>query len=194
MPAKRKKAAAKPEWGKLYETAASQGGYFTLVQAKAAGYSAPLLHHHLSTDRIERAARGIFRLVHFPPSDNEDLIVTWLWSRQQGVFSHETALMLHELSDALPAVKHLTVPEAWASRRIKVPPGVVLHFRNIKPDETTWLGPIPLTTPLRTLVDSARDSVAPDLVAQARRQAVRRGLVAVAKIDNAMRAARAEAP
>ena len=27
----------------------------------------------------------------------------WLWSEQAGVFSHQTALALHDLSDILPA-------------------------------------------------------------------------------------------
>ena len=30
-----------------------------------------------------------------------------------GVFSHDTALALHELSDALPARAHLTLPASW---------------------------------------------------------------------------------
>ncbi len=42
--------------------------------------------------------RGVYRLVHFPVGDHEDLTAVWLWSEREGVFSHETALALHDLS------------------------------------------------------------------------------------------------
>ena len=82
----------RPDWNALYEMAAAQDGYFTTRQAAAAGYSRPLLARHLTSGRIVRVRRGIYRVVHYPPSDHEDLVVVWLWSGQAGVFSHETAL------------------------------------------------------------------------------------------------------
>jgi hypothetical protein len=45
----------------------------------------------------------------------------WFWSGQKGVFSHETALMLHDLSGVLPHEKHMTVPAAWAYLRLQRP-------------------------------------------------------------------------
>src|SRR5688572_30913165 len=108
--------AIRPDWNRLYETASSQGGLFTTQQAVTAGHSSQLLLHHLRAGRIVRVRRGIYRLVHFPPSEHEGLVEIWLWSEQAGVFSHETALGLHDLSDALPAKLHLTLPRAWRSR------------------------------------------------------------------------------
>ena len=69
----------------LYEQASSQAGYFTTKQARAAGYSSQLLQFYLRERRVERWSRGIFRLVHFPPTDREDLVPIWLWSEQKGV-------------------------------------------------------------------------------------------------------------
>ena len=77
----------------------------TNKQAAEAGYSLPLLQFYVQTGRLERVQRGILRLVHYPPGDNEDLVPLWLWSEQKGAFSHETALMLHDLSDALPSCR-----------------------------------------------------------------------------------------
>jgi predicted transcriptional regulator of viral defense system len=165
-----------PDWSRLYEQAAPQAGYFQLAQAKAAGYSPPLLEYYVGERRVERVARGVFRLVHYPPSDHEDLVVAWLWSDRLGVFSHETALALHELSDALPARKHMTVPTPWLRRRLRLPAGVTLHFGDLEDHDRTWKGPIPVTSPLRTLVDCATGSSPPDLVKQAADQGVRRGL------------------
>jgi predicted transcriptional regulator of viral defense system len=168
---------ARPSWDNLYELAAAQEGYFTRSQAHDIGYSDPLLHYYVARKRLERTGRGLFRLVHFPPSDDEDLVATWLWSRQQGVFSHETALRLHQLSDVLPNEKHLTMPVAWRRRRVKVPAGLVLHFADLPPRNVEWHGAVRVTSPLRTLLDCEADAVNPELLSHAKRQALRRGLV-----------------
>ena len=170
--------ADKPDWDVLYEIAASQDGYFTTRQAAEAGYSRPLLARHLGSGRISRARRGIYRIVHFPSSDHEDLTVVWLWSDRVGVLSHETALALHDLSDALPAKAHMTVPSAWRRRRLRVPSGVVLHYADIAGRERDWSGSVPVTSPRRTLLDCVADRLQPDLVAQAHKQALGRGLIA----------------
>jgi predicted transcriptional regulator of viral defense system len=177
-----------PVQTELYQLAATQGGYFTTRQAAEMGYSRPLLHHHVTVGRLERPARGIFRLVQFPISDHEDLVVLWLWSSRQGVFSHETALALHELSDALPARQHLTLPQSWASRRLRVPAGAALHHADLSPEEIAWVGPVPVTAVVRTIVDCAMAGVDPLLVGQAARQATRRGLCSRAELDAALRA------
>jgi predicted transcriptional regulator of viral defense system len=165
-----------PDWDWLYELAAPQAGHFRLAQAREAGYSPPLLEYYVRERRIERVARGIFRLAHFPPSAHEDLVVTWLWSERLGVFSHETALVLHDLSDALPSKQHMIVPSAWERRRLRVPINLILHFAELAEQDKTWKGPLPVTTPLRTLADCAKESSPPDLIKQAATQGVKRGL------------------
>ncbi|MGM0577140.1 MAG: type IV toxin-antitoxin system AbiEi family antitoxin domain-containing protein [Myxococcota bacterium] len=165
-----------PDWDRLYETAASQDGYFTTSQASEAGYYPQLLQKYLRNGSVVRERRAVYRLVHFPPGEHEDLVVVWLWSGHQGVFSHETALSLHGLSDALPSRTHLTVPESWRMRRVRVPEGVVLHYAPVGDEERTWSGPVPVTTPDRTILDAAADRVPPDLVRQAIDEGLRRGL------------------
>jgi predicted transcriptional regulator of viral defense system len=85
-----------PDWDALFSVAQAYSGYFTTAQAAGADYSLPLLHKYLANGRVIRVRRGIHRLVHFPASEHEDLVVLWLWADQAGVFSHETALALHE--------------------------------------------------------------------------------------------------
>src|SRR5690349_14504727 len=92
----------RPNWNHLFETAAAQEGLFTTQQAAEAGYSPQLLVHHVHRGRIVRVHRGIYRLVHFPAGEHEELVAAWLWSERMGVVSHQTALALHGLSDALP--------------------------------------------------------------------------------------------
>jgi predicted transcriptional regulator of viral defense system len=167
-----------PRWDALYEIAAPQQGYFSLEQAEAAGYSPQLLQYHLRSGKLERSmVRGVFRLVHFPPSDREDLVPVWLWSKREGVFGLQTALSIYELSDALPAHYDLLVPAMWTKRRVQVPAPVQLRIADVPPSDWQWIGPVPVTTPTRTLRDCVRYHVAPDLVDQAFADAVRRGVV-----------------
>jgi predicted transcriptional regulator of viral defense system len=163
-------------WDALFEIAQAQAGYFTTRQAAAAGYS-PQLLAYLGSKKVVRIRRGIYRLVHFPASEHEDLVVLWLWSERTGVFSHETALALHDLSDVLPGKAHLTVPASWGHRRLRVPPGLVLHFADVEEADRSSYSAVPITAPLRTLRDCIEAHVAPSLVRQAILQAHRRGLI-----------------
>jgi predicted transcriptional regulator of viral defense system len=166
-----------PSWGALFGVAQSQSGYFTTEQAAAAGYSPQLLGKYLGNGRVVRVRRGIYRLVHFPASEHEDLVMLWLWAEQAGVFSHETALALHDLSDVLPAKVHMTVPASWQRRRLRVPAGLFLHYADIPDVECTWFSAVPVTMPTRTLRDCIAANVSPELVRQAVLQARRRGLL-----------------
>lgn len=174
-----------PDWDGLFEDAEAQAGHFTAKQAAAHHIGKRLLTHHTKTGHLERAGRGLFRFRRFPRGPLDEYVVVWLWSGQQGVFSHETALLLHELSDTLPSRLHLTVPAAWATRRLKVPPLVTLHYRDVPPDERDWKGPVPLTAVAPTIRDCIRDSVQPELWSAAARQARQRGLITVAEARRA---------
>ncbi len=176
-------------WDHLYTTAEGQDGYFTTGQAAEAGYSSQLLLKHIRGGRVTRTRRGIYRLVHFPAGDHEELAVVWLWSERAGVFSNQTALSLHGLSDVLPSRIHLTLPAEWRHRRFRVPPGVVLHHAEVSPEDRSWFGPVPVTSPRRTLDDCAREHVSPEVLRQAARQALRRGLVVngdVSEVEKAL--------
>lgn len=178
-----------PDWDRLYEVAAAQQGMFTTKQAAEAGYSPQLLIHHTRAGKFARVRRGIYRVVHFPIGEHEDLIAAWLWSAHAGVVSHQTALGLHGLSDVLPSQLHLTVPAAWRHRRIHPPPDVVLHYVDLAPEDRAWFGGLPLTAPRRTLRDCAEADLSPELLRQAARQALRRGLVArsdLGELDRAL--------
>jgi predicted transcriptional regulator of viral defense system len=173
-----------PDWDRLFERAAGQAGLFTTQQAAEAGYSPQLLVHHVHGGRVVRVHRGIYRLVHFPAGEHEELVAAWLWSEQAGVVSHQTALALHELSDVLPAHVHLTLPSAWRRRRFRVPAGVMLHHADVPPEDRAWFGAVPTTNARRSLNDCARAGLSPELLQQAARQAVRRGLVARAELGD----------
>ena len=180
----------KPNWDLLFETANAQEGYFTTRQAAEAGFSSQLLLKHIRAGRVTRTRRGIYRLVHFPAGEHEELVVAWLWSDRAGVVSHQTALSLHGLSDVLPAHVHLTLPRAWRSRRLRIPDGVVVHHADVPSNDRSWFGAVPTTNPRRTLNDCADEDLSPDLLRQAAQQAIRRGLVTRAEIGEVEEALR----
>jgi predicted transcriptional regulator of viral defense system len=182
--------AQKPSWNRLYEAASGQEGHFTTQQAADAGYSPQLLRKHIQAGRILRVRRGIYRLVHFPSTEHEELVVVWLWSERQGVFSHQTALSLHGLSDVLPSKIHLSVPATWTSRRLRVPEGVVVHHADVAKSERSWFAAVPATSPARTLTDCSRDKLSPDLLRQAARDALARGLIGRHELVEVRRALR----
>lgn len=174
--------ATRPDRDRLYEVAASQRGLFTTQQAGRAGYSSQLLNHHAKAGVVRRVRRGVFRLVHFPPSDQEPLVEIWLWADRKAVFSHETALSLHELSDVLPHRVHVTLPASWRGRRLRVPEDVVLHHAVVRRGDLAWSGVLPVTTAERTIQDCIEAHVSPEFIAQAIDQARARGLVAPARL------------
>jgi len=171
----------------LYRIAASQGGYFTAAQARAAGYTYRQQHFHRSRGNWLLIDRGIFRLRDFPPGEREDLIRWFLWSRNQkgipqAVVSHETALTVHNLSDVMPERVHLTVPPGFRKR---VPAGCILHFASLAEEEIEPRPGYSVTTPLRTLLDVAGSTLSQEHLNVAVEEALERGLVLRGALRNA---------
>lgn len=176
-----KRAHASP-WYALMELAAAQEGLFSASQAKASNVSQQLLAKYMASGRIERVRRALYRVRYFPAGPHEDLVAVWLWSRSEGVFSHETALFLHDLSDALPNRAHVVLPRSWRKRTIQIPKGVAVHYDDLRDADRGWVGSIPVTSVRRTLSDCLHGTVDPELVAQASSQAARRGLIAPSEV------------
>lgn len=164
----------------LAALAHAQGGYFTAKQAQEAGYGYRHLDYHETAGNFERVAHGLYRLPTVPASEHDDLIRFTFWSRNQkdkpqAVVSHESALILNELSELLPAAIHLTVPPNF---RKAPPPGCVLHKGMLSADDVEEHLGFRATTPLRTLLDVAAEGrIGQEQLDNAVRDALARGLV-----------------
>jgi predicted transcriptional regulator of viral defense system len=165
----------------------SQAGYFTTAQAGGLGFSPELLVHHRKVGRLLRARRGIHRVSHLPPQDDEQLVELWLWSRREGLFSHATALALYDLSEVLPSQVEMTVPRAWSRRRVRVPEPMRLHYADLPASDRQWVGHVPVTSPLRTLFDCVDSHLDVALIEQAVEQGVARGRFSEAEAAEALR-------
>jgi hypothetical protein len=167
---------------RLFEFAEQQQGFFTTKQAKAAGFAENTHPYHVHAGNWIREHRGIYRLALFPTTDRPELALWALWSRNrneevEGVYSHHTALSIYDLSDLKPAKLHMTVPTGF--RRNRQMPGIlVLHYANLPACDVQPAQGFKFTRPLRAILDLLEaDTVEPNFIRQALRQALDRGLI-----------------
>ena len=167
---------------KLYEIASLQQGYFTARQAKEVGYADSRFAYHVKKGRWIREGRGIYRLANYPMGDRPDLVYWSLWSCNrsgdvQGVFSHQTALAIHDLSDVMPGQYHLTVSRGF--RKYHVPPNnLVLHFADVDENEVWEFEGYKVTSPERTIRDVLlAEDISDELVIQAILDGLQKGVI-----------------
>jgi predicted transcriptional regulator of viral defense system len=177
---------------RLYEIASTQGGFFTAKQARGLGYTNSKQHYHVRAGNWIRESRGIYRLALYPEPERPDLILWWLWSRDtsdtpQGIYGHQTALSLFDLTDLNPSKLDMIVPRGFR-RGIPLPPVLRLHYEAISEGDVTTVHDVPVTRPLRSLLDVARTGEAPlPILQRGYREAMRRGMVTPSELDCARR-------
>jgi len=87
-------------------------GYLTAKTARQNGVSNVVLQRMAKRGLIERAAHGLYiGADNFP-----DPYFITQYRCPKGIFSHETALFLHDLSDRVPLQLMMTIPSGWNSK------------------------------------------------------------------------------
>jgi len=175
---------------RLFELAQEQQGYFTTKQAKASGFAENTHPYHVQAGNWIREHRGIYRLTRFPATDRPDLALWSLWScnrkeEVEGVYSHQTAISLFNLSDLNPAKLHMTVPKGF--RRNSAIPGIlVLHYADLAPSDVQTGPGYKYTRPLRMILDLIESGeVERNFIRQALTQAIDRGMITRQQIRDA---------
>lgn len=163
----------KPDYKKLYDMAENQAGYFTSTQAKTVGYSWERLSNLTKGEKFRRISKGVYRIVLFPNSRQDDLFLALISSGEKAVLSHETALSLYELSDTMPGEIHITFPRT-SSRRRK---GIQYHTKAISENEITRYQGLRVTTVPRTIIDLIESGFEPVQIKKAIEQAIQRGMM-----------------
>jgi predicted transcriptional regulator of viral defense system len=166
----------KPDLPALNRLAYSQDGLFTTPQAQERGISAQLLAHHARSGRFQRMRPGLYRLSDYPAGEHEEIRAAWLTvGTERAIVSHESALVLHGLSDVMPNTVHLLVSREH--RGVRAPSGTTLHTATapIPDGDITTRHGMRVSTPARTIIDAARSGTAPEQIQIAIRQALKEG-------------------
>ena len=170
----------------LHQTASSQVGYFTLEQARKAGFTDQLLGYHCKTGRFTRETEGVYRLRDYPEGYS-DIAVAWLsLQRRTGaaVVSHETALSLLKLCDLVPRAIDITIERPRGSQR-RADAGdlknVRVHTTSQMPmrGEIAFRSGVAVTGVKRTLVDCVMWGTDSSMMRQAIKNAIEQRLVSV---------------
>jgi predicted transcriptional regulator of viral defense system len=156
-------------------------GLLTARQAREAGIADSVLARLTQRGRLERAARGVYRIPYFPSNRLSQYREAVLWAKASGgprdvALSHATALVVYGISDASPHVIHLTVPRTARLRRVR-PKWVRVHRADLPSGEVTVHEGLPITTVARTVEDMLASSGQVSLVKQAISDARREGYI-----------------
>jgi predicted transcriptional regulator of viral defense system len=136
-------------------------------------------------------SRGVYRIAHFPADRLAQYREAVLWAQaSQGpervALSHETALLLHGISDVNPARIHLTVPMSARLRR-EHPEWIVIHRANLSPKEISQHEGMPVTSVERSVMDVFSTTHRADIAWLAITDARRTGLLTAAQASSLQR-------
>ena len=165
----------------LVALAEDNDGLITAEQARTEGFTDSVLARLVHRKRIERIARGVYRIPYLSPGRFSQYREAVLWAKANRgpdpvAISHATALAIYGISDANPASIHLTVPSEARLRR-KMPKGVVVHYGDLSAAAISFQEGIPVTTIERTIADLLQSGTRTDLLKQAVADARREGYV-----------------
>ena len=143
----------------LYALAEPRSGWITAADAAEAGVSRQQLARYAESGVLRRSRYGIYRFRDFPAQPFEDVIEACLWAGRDAVASHETALAVYGLGDAMPASIHITVPRRLRKKRA----GVIVHAAPFATADVGTRDGVPITSVLRTIRDVAADATVDEL-------------------------------
>jgi len=99
----------------IFSMLGENNGIITTAQVTAAGIQRRMLSELVATNRLYRVGRGIYAL----PEVWEDEMYFLQYQFTKGVYSNETALYLHGLSDRTPISYTLTFPHGYNASGLK---------------------------------------------------------------------------
>jgi predicted transcriptional regulator of viral defense system len=100
----------------LQDALSQNGGTVTTAQANAIGISNERLRLLANAGELERVAHGVY----ISPDEFLDRMYVAQLRRPKIIYSHETALFLHGLTDRDPVSYTVTVPTGYSAARLRV--------------------------------------------------------------------------
>lgn len=175
----------------LLPLAEQNDGLVTARQARALGIRDSVLARLTQRGKLERVARGVYRIPYFPADRLSQYREAVLWARasqgpEQVALSHETALGVYGISDVNPSRVHLTVPKDARLRRRK-PKWIVIHRGNLPPSDMATHEGLPVTTVAKSVLDVMEATGRLGVARQAIKDARKEGYISAAELNRLMR-------
>lgn len=175
----------------LLPVAEQNDGLVTAAQARALGIMDSVLARLTQRGRLERVARGVYRIPYFPADRLSQYREAVLWARasqgpKQVALSHETALGVYGISDVNPSRVHLTVPQKARLRRRR-PKWIVIHRGDLPPSDVAKHEGLPVTTVAKSVLDLVKTTGRLGLARQAVKDAREEGYISAVEGKRLMR-------
>ena len=168
---------------RLFEVASEQGGYFTAAQARSARLQQGATRPSRQIRSLHPSASGALPISRIPEFTARRRIAAWLATgKEVAAVSHDSALDILGLSDAVPEVVHLTVPRTKRYRSRF--PGIAIHTttRRLGKSDVVVRDGIRVTAAARSIIDAAETGTAPEQITAAVGQALDRGMATKSKL------------
>ena len=175
----------------LLPLAEQNDGLVTATQARALGIADSVLARLTQRGKLERVARGVYRIPYFPADRLSQYREAVLWARasqgpEQVALSHETALGVYGISDVNPSRVHLAVPKDARLRRRK-PKWIVIHRGELTSSEVTTHEGLPVTTVAKSVLDVMEATGRLGLARQAIKDASKEGYISAGELNRLTR-------
>src|SRR5688572_1949505 len=136
----------------LRELASRHYAVFSLAEAAACGVSADTVKRAVRRGTCRRLHAGVFAFAGSPESWEQSVMAACLAAGRGAVASHRSAARIWKLVESHDDITELTVHRQKGPR----PKNVVVHrMADLVPTHTTVRRHLPVTNPLRTIVDLA---------------------------------------
>ena len=111
---------------KLAKLIELRNGYLSIAEAQALGISRAYIQEYIAVNGLERVARGLYKS---PDVWTDDLYILAL-KNEKMVYSFDTALMLHGLTEREPAEIFATVSRSYNASHLRSTGTVINHVRD----------------------------------------------------------------
>src|SRR5580658_2260019 len=168
----------------LLALAEQNDGLVTASQARAMGILDSVLARLARRGKLERVARGVYRIPYYPADRLSQYREAVLWARashgpEDVALSDETALAVYGISDVNPSRVHITVPKDARLRR-RNPKWIVIHRRELLPTDVTMHEGLPVTTVAKSVMHVLNETGRLGLARQAIKDARKEGYISAA--------------
>jgi very-short-patch-repair endonuclease len=140
--------------------AAEQHGVFGRAQALELGATRHIIAGSVASGAWPRVLPSVHRVDAVPVSSEQAAMAAVLWSAPDGLVSHQAAARLWQMDGEWGTRVHVLLP---SSRSLRSPLVTLHHTTELIPADIGALGPIRLTSPLRTAIDLAGELDEDDL-------------------------------